>query len=164
MSPDELKNSIQRCDSGQAYLFPISPREVAESIGLDWWAAKKLHDDGWISFDPDTSSICDESSESEFRFVGSLVAAGCDPRMLHRLLAGLEKPYRYNISRSYYDWPARAWKSMPREQEAEVYVEELEDRGDIDGLTRLYELSREALERLGVDMESGGIESEHEEQ
>ena len=44
-----------RVDNGQLLLIPTDPRDLSESIGLDWWAAKKLHDDKWLSFNPETT-------------------------------------------------------------------------------------------------------------
>jgi hypothetical protein len=55
----------------------------------------------------------DEAQEAELRFVGALVVAGCDARMLERLLAPLTKPYCYRLSRIYYDWAAQAWRLLP---------------------------------------------------
>ena len=90
-------------ESEQLILFPKQPKDLAESIGLDWWAAKKLYDDNWLSFNPETAVIDDSKKETEFMFLGSLVAAGCDPPMLKRLLTDLKKPYCYDLSKMYYN-------------------------------------------------------------
>ena len=110
-------------------------------MGLDWWAVLKLRDDGWLSFDPDAGRITDEGMEAEFTFLGSLVAAGCDPRLLERLLCGLERPYRHSLSEIYYDWRRQAWRPLPRERDpGEVLADWLSDlaaRGDTDALRQL---------------------------
>src|SRR3954468_4183420 len=72
----------------QQLLFPTTARSVCDEIGLNWWAALKLHEDAWLSFIPDSAARLDESQETELRFVGSLVVAGCDRAMLSTLLAG----------------------------------------------------------------------------
>src|SRR5262245_41851132 len=93
-----------RVASAQHLLFPNTPRGVCDEVGLNWWAAIKLYDDGWLSFAPEVVSRLDESQEAELRFVGALVVAGCDRPMLAALLSGLPKPYAYHGSRLYYDW------------------------------------------------------------
>jgi hypothetical protein len=81
---------LSKVNAHQMYLIPTDPRDLSESIGLDWWAAKKLYDDKWLSFDPETTMIDIDSAEAEFIFLGSLVAAGCDPHLLKHLVDGLE--------------------------------------------------------------------------
>ena len=121
----------------------MDAREFADEIGLDWWAVLKLRDDGWLSFDPEKVGITDVRMEAEFLFLGSLVAAGCDPRMLGRLLSGLEKPYRYDLSEIYYDWRQQEWESLPREREPEEilseWISELTSNGDAETLRDLLD-------------------------
>ncbi len=139
--------------NSQGYLFPKTCRELAESIGLDWWAAKKLYDDKWLSFDPDRTTMDNASLEAEFRFLGSLVSSGCDPHIMKRLLEGLEKPYCYDLSRIYYDWPSRKWKDFPQERDPREIVAELisalEEDSNSEGLNEIGEQVRDALTRLG---------------
>src|SRR5213082_166279 len=54
----------------QQLLFPATSRSVCDEIGLNWWAASKLFEDGWLSFPPDNSERLDEAQEMELRFVG----------------------------------------------------------------------------------------------
>jgi hypothetical protein len=146
-------------DKQQLSLFPTDLRHLAESIGLDWWAAKKLYDDKWLSFDPEIITIDNSSKEAEFIFLGTLVAAGCDPRMLKRLLETLEKPYCYGLSGMYYDWAQRCWidhESPP--QDAAKIVSEFEDDGDAASLEELKELAQEAINRLLDGVESPSTE------
>jgi hypothetical protein len=69
----------------------------------------------------------DEAQEAELSFGGALVVAGCDARMLERLLTPLTKPYCYRLSRIYYDWAVQAWRLLPiaKEPPAEADFAEL---------------------------------------
>jgi hypothetical protein len=79
----------------QLSFFPTKPREFCERIGLNWLAARQLHADVWVSFDPLSVATLNEAQEAELQLVGSLVAAGCDAELLARLLHGLRRPYQY---------------------------------------------------------------------
>src|SRR3954471_9021936 len=92
---------LARVVTAQHLLFPSNPRAVCGEMGLNWWAAIKLYEDGWLSFCPEETSRLDEAQEAELRFVGSLVMAGCDRPMLTSLLDGLPKPYTYQGTRLY---------------------------------------------------------------
>lgn len=117
---------VMRVNAEQLILIPIDPRDLADSIGLDWWAAMKLYDDGWLSFNPETTLIDNDDAVVEFRFLGSLVAAGCEPRMLARLLADLEPPYRYDLNSMYYDWARQRWEDFPEPPKVPEPPHELE--------------------------------------
>ena len=140
-----------RVHSSQGILFPSSPRNICEVLGLNWWAAVKLHADGWLSFNPESLPSLDERQEIELRFVGALVAAGCDDAMLHRLLDGLEKPFCYRPDRVFYDWNAHRWCLLPEPQtqpEAVFsdWLESLVAEGDMGRLEELKDQITEALE------------------
>ncbi len=135
--------------------FPYSPRAICDEIGLNWWAALKLHEEGWLSFSPERIARLDERQEAELRFVGSLVLAGCDRAMLATLLSGLPKPYAYHGSRLYYDWAARHWRLLPdpradREAHFADWLDSLVEKQDIGSLTGIAELAHDALARLRV--------------
>ena len=146
-----------RASSAQQILPLFRPQELADQLGLNWWAVLKLRDDGWLSFDPEKEQITDDGMEAEFVFLGSLVSAGCDPRMLAALLEGLEKPYRYHIGGVYYDWRTREWRGLPREREPEEvfadWLSELTESGDIDTLRSILSDVETALEEVGDDAE-----------
>jgi hypothetical protein len=137
-------------EKGQRTLFsleeysanPRSPRDISEKIGLNWLAVQGLYRDGWLSFDPTVVTLLDASQEAELRFVGGLVAAGCDEGMLGRLLSGLTKPYAYRLERIYYDWETQSWMLVPTHDELKQnfgkWVDELADSGE---LRKLQELS-----------------------
>jgi len=142
--------------SEQQLLFPTTSRSVCDEIGLNWWAALKLYEDGWLSFAPDASARLDETQETELRFVGSLVVAGCDRAMLSTLLAGLPKPYAFPVNKLYFHWAARQWRILPDplinpEAAFTEWLESLVERGDIRSLRGILELTQDALSRLRVE-------------
>ena len=98
---------------------PRSPQEVCKQLGLNWFTALKLHEEGWLSFDPKSGKELNESQEAELFFVGTLVAAGCDGSVLKQLLSGLQKPYSYRMNRVYYDWMARTWRLLEDDDKLE---------------------------------------------
>lgn len=137
----------------QQLLFPANPRAVCEQMGLNWWAALKLHEDGWLSFSPGDTPRLDEAQEAELRFVGSLVTAGCDRGMLAILLDRLPKPYAYDTTRLYFDWSERRWRHLPDPQahpEAVFtdWLHNLSVCGDVNCLTGIVELAQDALARV----------------
>jgi hypothetical protein len=96
-------------------LFPQSARQLCDSIELNWWAANKLHADGWLSFDPQNAACLNERQEHELRFLGALVTGNLHgpPFCISELLKGLERPFWYDGRRIYYDWGERRWRLLP---------------------------------------------------
>jgi hypothetical protein len=142
-----------RVSGGQQLLFPKTPRAVCTEIGLNWWAALTLKEDGWLNFDPETTLRLDESQEAELRFVGALVLGGCEPALLSRLLGALKKPYSYRGSRIYYDWGEGRWRLLrDREINPEAvcleWIEQLKADADTETLSRLACQVAEALKDL----------------
>jgi hypothetical protein len=147
---------LARVNAGQQLLFPASPRALCEQMGLNWWAALKLHEDGWLSFYPPVTPRLDEVQEAELRFVGSLVTAGCDHSMLPLLLGDLEKPYAYDLDRLYYDWSSRRWRLLPDphahpEDTFAEWLDTLVANGDISSLAGILELGHDALARARIE-------------
>ena len=146
---------LARVATAQQLLFPANPRAVCEQMGLNWWAALKLHEDGWLSFSPANIPRLDEAQEAELRFIGSLVIAGCDRGMLAILLNGLPKPYAYDAARLYYDWFARRWRALPDpyahpEAIFTDWLDNLVAQGEVSSLTGILELGQDALSRVHV--------------
>lgn len=147
----------------QQLLFPANPRAVCERMGLNWWAALKLHEDGWLSFSPDSTPRLDEAQEAELRFIGSLVIAGCDRAMLAILLDQLPKPYAYDASRLYYDWSERRWRLLPDprahpEALFTDWLDNLVESGDVNLLTGVLELAQDALSRVHSEAVQGELD------
>lgn len=137
----------------QQLLFPCGPRAVCDELGLNWWAAIKLFEDGWLSFCPETTPQMDEGQEAELRFIGGLVIAGCDRRMLTSLLASLNRPYAYRASKLYYDWNVRCWRVLPEprmgpEAHFADWLEKLVEQKDIGSLSGILEMTHDAVARL----------------
>jgi hypothetical protein len=142
-----------RVEAVQQLLFPANPRAVCEQMGLNWWAALKLNEDGWLSFSPADTPRLDEAQEAELRFIGSLVIAGCDRGMLAILLDRLPKPYAYDAARLYYDWSERRWRNVPDPQAYPEsvfmdWLERLSEAGDVNSLTGILELAQDAIARV----------------
>jgi hypothetical protein len=146
---------LARVPADQQLLFPADPRSVCQELGLNWWAALKLREDGWLSFAPEHTPHLDEAQEAELRFVGSLVVAGCDRNMLTLLLGSLPKPYAYDVRRLYYDWFSRCWRILPDphaspEAAFADWLENLVQGRDVSTLAGIDELTHDALARVRV--------------
>jgi len=144
---------LARAHAAQQLLFAPDPRDVCRDIGLNWWAALKLFEDGWLSFSPENNARLDEGQESELRFIGSLVAAGCDRGMLQMLLADLPKPYSYRLNRMFFDWGEKRWRLLPEphphpETVFTDWLDHLVDSRDHSTLSGIVELTHDAMTRL----------------
>jgi hypothetical protein len=147
---------LARVATAQQLLFPSTPREVCDQLGLNWWAALKLFEDGWLSFSPEEALVLDEAQEAELRFVGSLVVGGCDRGMLGTLLSGLPRPYAYRGDLLYYDWTLRRWRLMPQahphpESIFADWLDTLVENGDLGSLTGIMELAQDSLSRVRLE-------------
>lgn len=131
---------------------PVSPRELCTRINLNWMAAIRLFENGWLSFDPSVVLEVNRTQEAELRFLGGLIAGGCDECLLRHLLDGLSKPYAYRLDRMYYDWESRSWKLCPSppelESQFEAWVDQLVDAGQMSILENL----RATLDRSITDL------------
>ena len=137
------------CHDAQSTLFPLSdfspqpmsPRELCTRINLNWLAAIRLFENGWLSFDPTVVLKMNPVQSAELRFLGGLVAGGCEESMLRHLIAGLSKPYAYRLDRIYYDWDSQCWQLTPTapelETQFETWVEQLADAGQMSMLESL---------------------------
>jgi hypothetical protein len=147
---------LARVAAEQQLLFPANPRVVCEQLGLNWWAALKLYEDGWLSYSPGHTPRLDEAQEAELRFIGSLVVAGCDRGMLAVLLSLLSKPYAYDAARLYFDWPARRWRLLPDphahpEAIFTDWLDQLVTQGEVNSLSGILELGQDALSRVRAE-------------
>jgi hypothetical protein len=157
---DEMQ--LARINADQQLLFPANPRALSQDMGLNWWAAIKLYEDGWLSFSPANTPKLDEAQEAELRFIGALVIAGCDRNMLAVLLGALSKPYSYDVKRLYYDWCTRSWRLLPEPQANPEslftdWLENLVQSGDVSTLTGIGELAHDALSRVHSEPRSAAL-------
>lgn len=147
--------TVPREEPLQGQLFHYSPQHVCGELGLNWLAAVRLYESGWLGFDPAKTGEMNEEQEMEFRFLGALVASGCDDRMLSVLLRPLQKPYLYSLNRIYFDWQCGGrWMPIPtaadfREEPSEQWIEHMKDDKDVETLQRICDLASEAIEEIG---------------
>jgi len=154
MAPNRPNDELDAAYTGAVYqlrLFNPSPREVCREIGLNWLAALRLRDSGWLSFDPEGKTVLAEPEENELRFIGALVAFGFDESQLGMILKGLRKPYRYKIDRMYFAFQAKKWLLIPSSPDfgkIRELIDFLKQEGEIDDLRSLHEQIAEALGEL----------------
>ena len=139
-----------RVESRQMPIFPRGSQSVCEELKLAAHDARRLHHDGFLSFDPESIISLDESREAELVFLGSLVASGCSRPVLRHLLANLRKPYCYDVRRVFYEWHNRRWRLLPGEDDPEgaffAMLERLRDRQAEEALLNLRDWLDEALD------------------
>lgn len=153
MTPD---SELRKFHSDQALLFPDSGLQLSDQIGLNRWAAAKLHEDGWLSFPPETTAELSENQVCELRFVGALVTGGCSPALLPELLECLEKPYCYDNRQIYYDWEAKSWKLIPNpyaeiQTLIEEWIDQLRGAKEVEQLEEIKAQVNNALRELEVE-------------
>ena len=136
-------------------LFPLSdfshprhsPQAVCKEMGLNWLMAIKLHEDGWLSFNPKEVERLNAWQYAELTFVGSLVVAGCDYSVLENVLGKLQKPYSYHVDRIYYDWQGKTWRLLEDvddlEDKFDEWIEELVACQDV----HILEMLRDSVEK-----------------
>ena len=90
-----MNNDIERArfHDAQLSLFPEKPRDLCQDIQLNWLAALKLYQDGFLSFNPADEKNLNEAQKTELIFLGALVSVGCDVSMLEQVLKNLQKLY-----------------------------------------------------------------------
>ncbi len=139
-----------RVESRQMPIFPRGSQSVCDELKLAPHDARRLHHDGFLSFDPGCVISLDESREAELVFLGSLVASGCTRTVLRHLLANLRKPYCYDVRRVFYEWHSRQWRLLPGEDDPEgaffAMLERLRDRHAEEVLLNLRDWLDEALD------------------
>lgn len=154
---DISKARVIKKEVAQLHIFNPSPRQLCQKIGLNWLAALRLRDAGWIGFDPEAVKELDLSQQAELGFIGSLVVGGCDEAMLTYLLRGLDKPYSYQIDLIFYDWKNQGWKLLPslndldRERLVHEWLDQLVESEEIEELTNISDKLQEALEEFAEE-------------
>ena len=136
---------------------PVSPAVLCERIGLNWQAAVWLYEKKWISFDPQTVTELTPTQQSELRFLGVLVGAGCGEPMLNVMLQDLDKPYTYRIEMMYFAWEEKTWRLRPTESEqrrrVERWIDELEETASLDSLEGI----RAQVDKAIREVQSWGV-------
>jgi hypothetical protein len=158
-----------RVESRQMPIFPRDGQAVCTEIELGMREARKLYEDGLLSFDPESGGALDESREAELIFVGSIVSAGCTRSVLRQLLVGLHKPYCYDVRRIFFAWSTHEWRLLPGEDDPEGaffgFLERLRERHAYEALLNVRGWVDEALElersrtQMFARFRSGGTRS-----
>lgn len=144
----------------QLALFPERATDVCAEIGLNWLTAQQLAADGLISALPFDGGELEPGVATELRFVGAMVVAGCDRRMLNLLLCTLPAPYRYDHRSIYFNWPTGEWLPVEQDEQLEPTIDELlealAEQEDIDELERLRDRIDAMAARWVADQEQQG--------
>lgn len=131
-------------------LFPRDSRALSSDLQLTWGDVRRLHSSGLLSFDPETAGALDESREAELRFLGTMLVCGCSSALQRRLLAGLRKPYCYDVARVFFAWHTGQWQLLPGEDNPEAaffaLLERLRNRQSFDVLLGIRDWLDEALD------------------
>jgi len=152
-------NGLPKADpkNQQGTLFVYSPNEVCSAIGLNWFTARSLHWDGFLSFDPEDTPELLPSQEAELYFLGSLVMAGCYKGWLGYLLKDLEKPYSYFMSQIYFCWWKQRWlilpPTVPTMEMVGDWVVDSAPSEEIDNLEELRDNLTALIDSLREDLE-----------
>lgn len=150
MSATESPLESVRIESRACHQPACNAQRMCQEIALPPAVAVKLHREGWLSFDPASPEPLDEARAAELAFVGTLVAAGCSRPVLRRLLAGLRRPYSYDLRRMFFDWRSGQWRTLPGEEDPEgaffALLERLRERRAGDVIFTLREWLDEALD------------------
>ena len=139
-------------DDGCLDMFPVSPKEHCENIGLAWSSAVILYRDGLISFDPESMEALSESQRAELTFVGALTTANYPRHMLEFLLSDLTPPYSYSHAAIYYDWHFKGWKPILDDEDvAWQWLEKLHEEEDLQTLEAVESRVAEYVGLLRVE-------------
>jgi len=139
-----------RIENRQMPIFARDSVAVCAELNLPLRDAQRLHYDGLLSFDPEAVGPLDESREAELVFLGAMLTAGCSRAVMRHLLAGLHKPYCYDVRRLFYEWRAHEWRLLPGEDDPEgaffALLDRLRERHAHEALLNLRAWLDEALE------------------
>ena len=160
MDFSEKFNSINKPELIDGLKFtPYSPRESSKNLGVKWQNVVMLYDEGFLSFDPETTLIETEAQSWEWDFLVRLLRGGCNRDQLKDMLKNLEAPYCYDIRKIYYDWALKQWRRIPRLKTLAAFVEDAIsdtfDDDDINTLWDLYSSVESAIEVMQEEINSG---------
>jgi hypothetical protein len=134
----------------QQSLFPSTQEQFSAEtfVSADEMGAWKRKD--WLSFDPLAIARYDQKERVEVLFIKGMTRSGLSDAMIDRLLSGLEKPYCYDPSTTFFSFLENRWISLPPEQDpaevAKIYLDELVDTQDWDTLREMQSRISQALE------------------
>jgi hypothetical protein len=129
----------------QLQLFPVKLYEIPELIGVNWISIQELSDNELLSFDIKVDRELGDRELREVTFLGKLIIAGCDIRMIKILTRNLTKPYDISLDSELYDWGNNTWiykgsseavESLDEDMICE-YISNLKEENDQDALDRI---------------------------
>jgi len=150
----------------QMSLFGFSTEELVANTGVSREDMAEWQKLGWLSFCPPERACYQPFDLNEVRFIASLVRFGLSRPMIHRMLSGLARPYRYDPELIAYSFFKQRWQQLPavseehlreahleefREglrQEIEDYVDELTRNEDLEELENLLTMLTSAVDLL----------------
>jgi hypothetical protein len=134
----------------QATLFPSTHEQFIAEAFVSADEMRLWHRKGWLSFDPLTVAHYDEKERVEALFIKGITRSGLSDAMIDRVLSGLDKPYCYDPSTTFFSFVGNRWISLPPERDqADVtseYLDELIEAQDWESLRELQSKISEALE------------------
>jgi hypothetical protein len=98
----------------QLSLFPSTLDEFTAEVLVSADEMRSWHGKGWLSFDPSAVLQYEEGERCEVFFIRGLARSGMSDAMINRILsAGLERPYVYDPSTTYYSFCQNRWIGLP---------------------------------------------------
>lgn len=136
----------------QPSLFRCSPEEFVAELLISIEEMNTWRHRGWLSFDPNTMIEYDQKERVEIEFIKGLARSGLSHAMIDRILTGLQKPYCYEPSTTFFSFVEHRWISLPVEPDpsavTEEYIEELIRAKEVDTLRELQRKISEAVEEF----------------
>jgi hypothetical protein len=134
----------------QATLFRLTPEEFIAEAFVSADEMVTWHRRGWLSFDPNTLLEYDQKEHAEVMFIRGLARSGLSDALIGRMLCGLERPYCYDSSATFFSFADNRWISLPpTEEPADVtieYLNALVEAKDWDTIRELQATISKALE------------------
>jgi hypothetical protein len=108
------------------------------------------HRQGWLSFNPSILARYDEKERVEVQFIRGLTRSGLSDAMSNRMLSGLEKPYCYDPSTTFFSFVENRWIGAALERDpadvTSTHIDDLVENQDWDALRELQNRISLALE------------------
>jgi hypothetical protein len=134
----------------QGTLFPSAQEQFIAEAFVSADEMGSWHRKGWLSFDPLTVAHYDEKERVEVLFISGLARSGLSDAMIDRMLSGMEKPYCYDPSTTFFSFVENRWISLPPERDqADVTSEYLDELIE----TRNWDLLRELQGKISQALE-----------
>ncbi len=134
----------------QPTLFRSTQEELVAETFVSADELGSWHAKGWLSFNLRGLPECDAKERIEVLFIKALARSGLSDAMINRTLSGLEKPYCYDPSTTFFSFLENRWITLPPEPDpadvASEYLEGLVKDQDWGGLRKLRNKILQALE------------------